>query len=80
MLVLVSVLRKTAYDLETSVSVWRGAALSQVAPLLPQVRQPAANPPPGFCHAAAELDVTVRSVQAHWPPALKSMLACTETQ
>src|SRR5437870_2096161 len=66
----------------TILNTWSGAAASipQVAPLLPQVVQGVAKPPPGFCHAAAELDVTVRSVQPHWPPALKSMLTWTETQ
>src|SRR5437868_10305092 len=62
--------------------IWSGlgASMAQVAPLAPQVRQPAAKPPPGFCHAAAELDTVVLSVQPHWPPTAKSMWAWTETQ
>src|ERR1044071_2891630 len=45
--------------------IWSGlaASIAQVAPLAPQVRQPAAKPPPGFCQAAGELDTFVLSVQ-----------------
>jgi hypothetical protein len=38
------------------------------------------KPPPGFCQTAAEFDVVVLFIHAHWPPGVKSILACTETQ
>ena len=62
--------------------IWSGAgaSIAQVAPLLPQVVQLVAKPPPGFCQAAPELDVAVRSVQPHWPPTANSIFAWTETQ
>jgi hypothetical protein len=62
--------------------IWSGAAgsIAQVVALLPQLLQAVAKPPPGFRQAEPELDVVIRSVQPHWPPGVKSILAWTETQ
>ena len=57
-----------------------GPDASRQLVLRSQFGQPRPNPPPGFCQAAPEFDVTTRSLQPHWPPELKSRLACTETQ
>jgi hypothetical protein len=38
------------------------------------------KPPPGFRQAPALVDCTLRSVQPHWPPTPKSILACTDSQ
>src|SRR6267142_6907813 len=49
-----------------SLYIWSGAgaSIAQVAPLCPQLRQAGTpKPPPGFCHAAGELEVSARSVQ-----------------
>ena len=65
-----------------SLNIWSGTpgSIPQATFLTPQEVQDVAKPPPGFCQAAAELDVTVRSVQPHSPPTAKSILAWTETQ
>ena len=62
--------------------IWSGAvgSIPQVVPLLPYIVHAVAKPPFGFCHAAPELDVTVRSSQPHSPKGLKFMFAWTETQ
>src|SRR4029079_14843568 len=56
---------------------WSGAvgSMLQVVALRPQTLQAVAKPPPGFCQAAPELLVTVRSSHPHCPPAPKSILA-----
>ena len=57
-----------------------GVGVAEAAfPLTPQEVQAVPNPPPGFCHAAGALDRSVRSVQPHWPPGVKSILAWIET-
>src|SRR4029077_15150751 len=48
--------------------------------LRPQVGQLAPKPPPGFCQAAPELDITDRLSQNHSQELLKSSRACTDTQ
>lgn len=80
--VLVGVAQPTLF-VPTIWKTWSGVAASipHVAPLCAQpIHAGMAKPPPGFCHAAAELDVAILFTQPHWPPGVKSILACTDTQ
>src|SRR5206468_3078205 len=54
-------------------------SMPHVAPLCPQVMH-TPKLPPGFCHAAGELDCTVRSVQPHSPCVAKVILAWISIQ